>query len=527
MQRAWLQVAGLERSAADVRLPSQLYAVGVTAPLVAGDVLSVDTAAAEKCPGVVAVLTAESTLLDDTKQYAPLLRELFSSSIRHAGQLIALVVAESRSAAIEAAHKIEVRARAKNACLTIAAALSTGATQPSVRSQSGAAVEAFADSKTRFVQTYRMGPRLAGSFADGVATAVWRDDGLTLFTVGNPTEELLAKLALRREQLLIVPSSVGADLPVSGPQVLLAAIAARQLRRPVQVMVSALTAAGVLGEQVHAVQMGLGDGDRPSALLLRVAIGGSSLTGDALVAASALASLYGFSARELSCVAAQVQLPVTPPQLDGFAIDAAIDELAVQLATDPISLRLRWLDGNETPAAKALRACLSALKQRMPSGEPRAIGVATAIHCLKSGDLIVGAHLIEASVHTGRPRLVRHIWAVGVGALVEESVTKPRILRRLERARRLAMRRELTTQARAGWSAQHIEDSGDASEVQVCDIVLVHTDLDALPSVSAEAIEAMSDSGVAAAMLSALSLALGERPRGLPWVWQTVRGPFS
>ena len=62
MRRAWLQVAGLVRSAADIRLPSLLYGVSVTAPLPSGELLAIDTSAAETCPGVVCVPTADSAL---------------------------------------------------------------------------------------------------------------------------------------------------------------------------------------------------------------------------------------------------------------------------------------------------------------------------------------------------------------------------------------------------------------------------------------------------------------------------------
>ena len=38
------------------------------------------------------------------------------------------------------------------------------------------------------------------------------------------------------------------------------------------------------------------------------------------------------------------------------SIDAAVDELASAVVTDPLALRLRWLDGKSSLAAKTLRA---------------------------------------------------------------------------------------------------------------------------------------------------------------------------
>ncbi|HNN53119.1 MAG TPA: hypothetical protein PKO07_18950 [Pseudomonadota bacterium] len=521
MRRAWLQVAGLVRSAADIRLPSLLYGVSVTAPLPSGELLAIDTSAAETCPGVVCVLTADSALSGEAQRYAPLLRELFSSPIRHAGQIVALVVADSRSAALVAARKINLRVRSQSAHLTIAAALSADATGSLLRSQSGAAADAFAQSKTRFVQTYRLAARLAGWSGDGVATAVWRDGGLTLFTVGTPTPELLGRLGLAPERLLVLASSVGAEQVASGPQVLLAAIAALQLVRPVQVSVSSLAAAGVVCEQVQTVQLGLDDQDRPCALLLQSAIGTRHrLPSDALAAPTALGELYGFPAKELSVLPARVALPTTPPQMDGFAIDAAVDELAFLLSTDPLALRLRWLDGKDSLAAKTLRACLLAISQRMAATDsPNAsknVGVAAAIHCLPSGEVVVGAHCMWAKREQGRPRLVGHVCALGLLGIVDESAARPIIMRQIEKARRLVLRTELACLPRSGYTDEHPVDDSDASEVAVCDVMLLPAGFDRAPSVTTQAISALAESGVAAAALSALSLAIGERHRSLP-----------
>lgn len=543
MQRSWLQVAGLERSAADVRLPSLLCAVAVPAPIACGDVLAVDVQSAEQQPGVVCVLTANSHLDESARRFEPLLQTLLAPTVQHAGQIVAVVVAETQQKAVAAAAKVDLRVRAKSACLSIAAALAAGAVGSVARRSIEHPAESFAQAKTRFVQTYRTSPRHAGSYPDGVATAVWRDDGLTLFTVGRPAPGLAERLGLRPEQLLAVSSFVGSERVVQGPQVELAVIAAAQLRRPVRMIAAPLDATGIVPETIQTVQIGLADDGRPSALLLRGAVGTARPVDASVVDdASMLAKLYGFAAQELHVVSTAVHFPSGDGQSGSigsaqglsltFGLESAIDELAAGLGADPIAIRLRWLDGNESNEANMLRGCLSSL-QRMRAqlvdkyaGDWR-LGVSSAIHRGPAGRSLVAAHLVLASLAADRAPKLCHLFSLADGSF--DAAAEPlAILRRsLDRARRLAMRPEILTLPRAGWASLHADDSGAEPTVLSCVVSGVQVDGEKQPPLDADSLAQVAEKGVDAAMLSALAAAMSgtmsERARQLPVAWRSGR----
>lgn len=100
---------GKGRYTADIQLPGMLYARMVDASIPHGKVVSVDTSAAEKLPGVRAVYVIEHVMgnaeLRDPKQETPSRYPI----VRYAGQPIAAVAATSQSIADDAAALVKVQ----------------------------------------------------------------------------------------------------------------------------------------------------------------------------------------------------------------------------------------------------------------------------------------------------------------------------------------------------------------------------------------------------------------------------------
>src|SRR5262245_41520930 len=107
----------------DVRLPGQTQAVIVRSPHAHARIVSIDTAAAAKAPGVVAVFTGadvardglgtmQMTLKrkrpDGSPMFAPPHRGLDQDRVRYVGDPIALVIAETRAQAEDAAELLEI-----------------------------------------------------------------------------------------------------------------------------------------------------------------------------------------------------------------------------------------------------------------------------------------------------------------------------------------------------------------------------------------------------------------------------------
>src|SRR6185437_11446508 len=112
---------GKGRYTSDVREPHQAIAAFLRAPMASATIRRLDTAAAQRAPGVVAVLTAADMAgtgslahplpvpgRGGTKLVAPRWPALAEGRVVHAGQPVAMVVAENRAQAQDAVELIEV-----------------------------------------------------------------------------------------------------------------------------------------------------------------------------------------------------------------------------------------------------------------------------------------------------------------------------------------------------------------------------------------------------------------------------------
>ncbi len=111
---------GKGRYTADVREPRQAYAAFLRAPMAAAAIRRVDTAAAQRAPGVLAVLTAADLAglgglshplpvpgRNGSKTIAPRWPALAEGRVVHAGQAVAAVIAETQAQAQDAVELIE------------------------------------------------------------------------------------------------------------------------------------------------------------------------------------------------------------------------------------------------------------------------------------------------------------------------------------------------------------------------------------------------------------------------------------
>src|ERR1700681_3528386 len=112
-------VAGRGRYLDDIHLPGMVHAGFVRSPHAHARITRIEVAAASALPGVVAVLTAAGLGVagKPTPQFAPspLLAQnrtqhvLASQAVHYAGEAIALVVADTRAIAEDAANLVDVR----------------------------------------------------------------------------------------------------------------------------------------------------------------------------------------------------------------------------------------------------------------------------------------------------------------------------------------------------------------------------------------------------------------------------------
>ncbi|WP_226574935.1 xanthine dehydrogenase family protein molybdopterin-binding subunit [Acuticoccus sediminis] len=135
-------ITGHGRYTADVADPSALTAVFVRSPVAAGRIEAIDTEAAAAMPGVRAIVTATAlaeagvgpvqaplnlTGPDGTVWTAVNRPLLATDVVRYVGEPVALVVAESRAAALDAVEAVDVTYADASAVTTVTDALAPGA----------------------------------------------------------------------------------------------------------------------------------------------------------------------------------------------------------------------------------------------------------------------------------------------------------------------------------------------------------------------------------------------------------------
>ena len=137
-------ITGKGRYTDDVRLHGMTYAAFVRSPHAHAKIAKIDIAAAKKMPGVVDVLTGQQ-MIDDkignlicgwmihSKDGSPMKMGAWPAMapeiVRFVGQAVAVVIAETRNQARDAADAVEVSYQELPAVATIKAAIASGAPQ--------------------------------------------------------------------------------------------------------------------------------------------------------------------------------------------------------------------------------------------------------------------------------------------------------------------------------------------------------------------------------------------------------------
>src|SRR6266581_703988 len=135
-------VRGLGRYAADAPMPEQAQAYFVRSPHAFADIRSIDTTAAKAAPGVLCVLTAaDMEGIGNVSQHPPLAGRggqklivphrpaLVGKTVRHVGEAVAVVVAETLTAAQDAAELVTVDYQERTPAIDLREAIREGAPQ--------------------------------------------------------------------------------------------------------------------------------------------------------------------------------------------------------------------------------------------------------------------------------------------------------------------------------------------------------------------------------------------------------------
>ncbi|CAL9354960.1 Aldehyde oxidoreductase molybdenum-binding subunit PaoC [Streptomyces sp. enrichment culture] len=356
------KVGGTARYAGEFPSPGRAQAWPVPAGVARGRVTGVDTAAALAVPGVIAVLTHENAPRlaepDD-----PTLALLQNPRVPHRGWFVALVVAETLEAARAGAAAVRVTYDAEEHDVTLTASHpgvyvpeEANGGHPAVREQ-GDPDGAFGSSTARVDVAYRVPPLHNHPMEPHTSTARWEDGRLTVHTSSQGTGAVRAVLAglfgLPEERIVVTAEHVGGGFGSKGtprPDVVLAAMAARETGRPVTVALPRRFLPAVVGHRaptLHRLRLGADADGRLVSLTHEVTTHTSRIKEFVEQAAVPARVMYAAPhSRTVHRVAAlDVPSPSwmrAPGEAPGmYALESALDELATELGMDPVELRVR------------------------------------------------------------------------------------------------------------------------------------------------------------------------------------------
>jgi xanthine dehydrogenase YagR molybdenum-binding subunit len=351
------KVTGAARYAYEYRREDVAYAWIVASTVTRGRVRAVHAP-----PGALAVLWHEN---------APRLREvddhelavLQSPEVSYRGQIVAAVVADSLEAAREAAAQVRVEydtephdteLRADHPSL-----YKPEVVNPSYPTDTadGDFDGAFAAAEVQLDATYTTPAFHNNPIEPHSTLAVWHEDGVTLYdsNQGAPAarDAVAEVLGLEPDKVRVIAEHVGGGFGSKGtprPNVVLAAIASKVVGRPVKLAVTRQQMFSLTGYRTPTIQrlrLGAGRDGRLTALAHDVVEQTGTVKEFAEQTATPSRMLYAAQHRRTSHRLARLDVPTpswmrAPGECPGmYALESAMDELAVACGLDPIELRVR------------------------------------------------------------------------------------------------------------------------------------------------------------------------------------------
>jgi xanthine dehydrogenase YagR molybdenum-binding subunit len=410
------KVTGSARYPADFGFANLAYAVLVQSTVAAGLIRRMATAAAEAAPGVLTVIT---------HQNAPRLARargglgigppppLQDDRIVHHGQHIAVVVAQTLEQAAAAARLVETDYEVDEPLLDLDDPRAEQVENASGRDVSRGDVAAgLAAAEVTVAVTYTTPVQTNNPLGPFATTAHWDGDLLTVHdSTQGPTfvrTALAEAFGLPEAAVRVLAPFVGGAFGAglrTWPHVVLAALAARVVDRPVKLVLSRAQMFTSVGYRPPTVQH-LKLGARHTGELVAIDHEGVEPTAleDDYSESLTRATAVLYDCPNLSGRTRQVRLNVAcptwmrgPGEAPGvFGLECALDELAYELRMDPVELRLRNYaevhpQTGRPWSSKALHACYEQGAERFGwarrTSEPRS---------MRHGRLLVGYGMASA-----------------------------------------------------------------------------------------------------------------------------------
>jgi xanthine dehydrogenase YagR molybdenum-binding subunit len=450
------KVTGGAKYAAEHNVPNLVHGYVVSSDVARGKITRIDAAEALKLPGVLQVLTHENaprlrsldfadidTIASPGSGFIP----LQDADIKFSLQPVALALADSFELARYAASLVRIEYEREAHLTDFNAARADAYVPPKWRpaipptpKPRGNAGRAFGKAAAQIDAEYRVPAEHHNPMELFGTTVIIEPDGkLTVYDknqgVQNVQEYLCALFGLSKDDVRVLTPFMGGGFG-SGLhpqyQAFLAVLAARALKRSVRVSLTRQQMFSHCYRPITWQRVALGaapDGELDA--LVHEAVGGTSRFEDytePVVDWSGM--LYKCDNVTLDYKIARLDLN-TPADMRGpgaawglYALECAMDELAVKLRMDPLELRLRNYadtDGNSglPYSSKALRECYRQGAERFGwarrNPEPRS---------MREGDMLVGWGMATAMWEAGQVATSAKAVLTAAGQLTVSSATE-------------------------------------------------------------------------------------------------------
>ncbi|MDZ8258204.1 xanthine dehydrogenase family protein molybdopterin-binding subunit [Nostoc sp. ChiQUE01b] len=421
-----LKVTGSARYAAEFPVAKMTYGVTIQSAIAKGKIAKIDTKAAEQVPGVLAVIThLNAPKASGEKGEGHKLQVLQDNVILYSGQHIGVVVADTFERAMYAASLVQVRYDEEKPTINMQNNLAKaylpkgklpGEEPPD--SAHGNVSQGLAAAAVRVEQTYTTPVENHNPMEPHATTAVWQGDQLLLYDatqgIFSAQKKVATVLGIEPEKVRIMSYFVGGGFGCKGSvwsHVPLAAIAARQVNRPVKLVLGRIQMYGPVGFRPETIQqVSLGATRDGKLTALRHAGTSQTSTFDEFIEPVGKSARMIYACPNIETSHRLVKLDEgtptymrAPGEASGsFALESAMDELAYALNIDPVELRLRnYAEVDPSKgipwSSKSLRECykLGAEKFGWQKRNPKP-------RSMRDGNYLIGWGMATATYPTNR-----------------------------------------------------------------------------------------------------------------------------
>jgi xanthine dehydrogenase YagR molybdenum-binding subunit len=393
-----LKTTGTALYAVDYDFPRLVHAIAVQSTIGKGKIRSLDASAAERMPGVLLVLHHDNMEKvyrlfrgQDEGNMSESRPPFEDNAIYYWGQYVAVVVADTLEQATAAADAIRIDYDVQ--APEVKTALDDFTGKMRTTSKRGDADEALAEAPVTIDETYSTPAETHNPMEMHGTVAVWDGDSVTLYEssqgVVNHRTVMAEVLGIPRENVRVISRFIGSGFGgklFPWPHSALAAVAAGRLGRPVKLSVDRRMMFSNVGHRpITQQRIRLGaTADGKLTAIRHDFLNHTSITDD-IVERCGEQTPFLYSCANLEVSNGLVRRNVgTPTPMRGpgavpglFALESAMDELAMKLKMDPVELRLKndaeRDEGANLPfSSRHLKECLTTgaekigWKQRTP-----------------------------------------------------------------------------------------------------------------------------------------------------------------